>query len=482
MTTLLQWAVGRLQRRTPSSNFENAKKMADFDPDFYGQYYIDLSHLKSTKALRKHYLLHGAREGRAKNAVEATKALESRFGPLPEDFNPSTYRVLNEDLALNFKQEWQFAFHYLEHGQKEGRRYKAGHHKANGDAKSRIEPLPFRPLLSLNASRDTRHAHHDSRFAQVAHIFHHEWHGIRSATGCLPGQKVGIPADSELDGDLLRRLLAFVYECDIKKVIYQGFSKNADKIARIIDRDFNRSIEQYAVTHVTSTQFEFFFEIEMQKLIKAAIDDKVLSKVGSVKPLFSAISNKYWPKTIYNFTPNLDMTSYSEEAVLDCAFVPLENTLRKNLYTNIIAALRSKRVSQVYTVNNPTGLELLMDLRRCRVIGFQRGMQLFERMAGSTIVLNCTLAECQPMMQLEALAVGTPCLTGPLGLHELDDQPLSRLLEVIAVDNPAAITRRIDEVMEIVQEDGSMMRQMIADYVIVRNSLALERLTEFVGL
>jgi glycosyltransferase involved in cell wall biosynthesis len=99
-------------------------QLDDFDPVFYRNCYSDLYRLKSSRALRKHYLLHGLREGRWKNLAEATKNLASRFGQLPEDFNANSYRLLNEDLAQAFDHECQFVFHYLEHGRKEGRRYK----------------------------------------------------------------------------------------------------------------------------------------------------------------------------------------------------------------------------------------------------------------------------------------------------------------------------------------------------------------------
>jgi glycosyltransferase involved in cell wall biosynthesis len=99
-------------------------QLDDFDPVFYRNCYSDLYRLKSPRALRKHYLLHGLREGRWKNLAEATKNLASRFGQLPEDFNANSYRLLNEDLAQGFDHECQFVFHYLEHGRKEGRRYK----------------------------------------------------------------------------------------------------------------------------------------------------------------------------------------------------------------------------------------------------------------------------------------------------------------------------------------------------------------------
>lgn len=116
--------VTDLIRRLLPNPTLNAPELAEFDPIFYREHYGDLHHLKSAAALRRHFVKHGRREGRWKNLTEARNNFTSRFGQLPEDFQTSTYRALNEDLARAFDHEWQFEFHYLEHGQKEGRSYK----------------------------------------------------------------------------------------------------------------------------------------------------------------------------------------------------------------------------------------------------------------------------------------------------------------------------------------------------------------------
>jgi len=120
-------------------------QLIDFDTAFYFQYYPDLLHLKEAKALKMHYLEYGIKEGRKKNLAEATRDFESRFGPVPKDFSPQLYSLFNEDLARTFSHDWQIAFHYLEFGRKEGRRYKAldhhnEHHKGG---------QPFLPWVGL---------------------------------------------------------------------------------------------------------------------------------------------------------------------------------------------------------------------------------------------------------------------------------------------------------------------------------------------
>lgn len=127
MTSTIDNLFARLGHKS-HDDISGGQWSAGFDPEFYSEYYKDLRSLKSADALLRHYLLHGYREGRWKNPVEARRSLEARFGVLPEDFDVDGYRRRNRDLAAIFDCDWQFTFHYLEHGCREGRNYndKAG--------------------------------------------------------------------------------------------------------------------------------------------------------------------------------------------------------------------------------------------------------------------------------------------------------------------------------------------------------------------
>ncbi|WP_156295536.1 hypothetical protein [Methylobacterium aquaticum] len=336
--------------------------------------------------------------------------------------------------------------------------------------------------LRINGPAETHRAQMDDRFDRVAHVFHLEWHGIRSATSCLPGHKIGISADQNIDGDMVRRIIGFIYEQKISKIVYQGFSNNAEVVARALNKNFGKKIDQYVVTHVTSTQFEHYYEIIQQKSILTCLSEKVFHRIGSVKPDFQHVITSYWPATIFNAPPRMIAYQFTVPKNVGTVFVPLENTLRKNLYTNIIGALNSKNVSLVFTVNQPSGLESIVDTNKCKVIGYQRGSQLYDRMAEASLVLNCTLAECQPMTQLEALAVGTPCLTGKLGLVELEDHPFTQLTEVNMIDSPAPITTAIDRIFFEIKNDYECFIKMMNSYVDLRTILALNSIAKFVDV
>ncbi|MBB2960606.1 glycosyltransferase [Methylobacterium sp. R2-1] len=96
-----------------------------FDPVFYRRYYPDLAVLgEDGKALREHYVRHGRKEGRARNAAALIAALERDRGPLPKDFIPEHYRALYDDLA-SLSEPWELSEHYLRFGRSEGRAYRA---------------------------------------------------------------------------------------------------------------------------------------------------------------------------------------------------------------------------------------------------------------------------------------------------------------------------------------------------------------------
>jgi hypothetical protein len=145
-------------------------------------------------------------------------------------------------------------------------------------------------------------------------------------------------------------------------------------------------------------------------------------------------------------------------------FIPVENTWRKNLYTNVLAACGSANVDIVYAVNHPSGLQEIADLRKLQLTGYLRGMNLYSFMGTIGCVLNATLAECQPMTQLEAMAMGTPCITGPLRLPEMDRHPLTQLTEAKVLDSPAEIQSTLDNVLRERHVDNAGFQQMLTDY------------------
>ena len=100
----------------------NPGDLEHFDPIFYGIYYRDLNDISDVDILETHFRRHGRQEGRFRNSQEYILSLEVRFGKLPKDFDPDSYRAINRDLA-KFTENYQLRAHFLECGMPEKRDY-----------------------------------------------------------------------------------------------------------------------------------------------------------------------------------------------------------------------------------------------------------------------------------------------------------------------------------------------------------------------
>lgn len=334
----------------------------------------------------------------------------------------------------------------------------------------------------FNATRDYQFAQDFSGFDQVLHIFNADWHGVRAASAYAPGQKLAISERDGLDGEAIRHVFGIISKYRINRVVFQAYSHVASGLCESIHRQFGNDVEIYVITHVTSTQFEAMFEMEMQALLLQQLSKGVVKRLGSVKPRFNSVIPAYWPETILNFSPNIGTLTAQMNTVEGTAFVPIENSWRKNLYTNMLAVQDCDAISTVFSVNFPTGLEKIRTMDKLSLTSFKRGPDLLGFMASTEVLLNVTLAECQPMTQLEALAVGTPCMTAPLRLHEFEDDPLVKLTEVESLDSPYFLTQALDKVIAVGRQEDDELQEMIDGHLERRNLLAALSYAEFLSL
>ncbi|MDP2520803.1 hypothetical protein [Shimia thalassica] len=326
---------------------------------------------------------------------------------------------------------------------------------------------------------------HDA-FDTVVHIVHADWHGIRQATAYCPGHKLLIPANEPIGIDQKKEIARVLDNAGIKRIIFQGYSNNADELAVFLRATMDESVRLFAVTHVTPAQFDNYFEMEMQARLFMRVRFGTFDRLGSVKPDFSAAFPDYWPKTLLNFAPAVSSGQFTKPAHPPedgyCAYIPLDVGWRKNMYTNALGCLITKRLKRVDITNFPNGLESISELSKLRMVGYLRGDELLSHMAKSSVLVMGTLAECQPTTQVEALAVGTPVMTGPLGVSDFDGDPLSELTEMTALDNPRKISDSVNRLLNVMQGDPKAIPEMIETHLKMRHEIGFDRYAEFVSL
>lgn len=406
--------------------------------------------------------------------------------PPPHDFDENGYLHAHPDVAGAVRKgELKSGFmHYLLHGRNEGRTRTSGEQFAPGEIAStgpsssshtsRVRPVFDSPLM-------LRDSHQAPGFDGVLHVAHHEWHGIRQATAYSPGHKLLIPANEAVEDSDKIIIAEEISRLGINRICVQGYSDNADALVLYLRSALGPSVKFFIVSHVNTAQFDHQFEM---RVIAKLLNRKrfgVLDGIGSVKPNFGHVFEGFWPGTIINYAPNVPLLKARRAERVE-VYAPLDVGWRKNLFTNLIAASMASNVAVVKTANFPSGLEDIYDLAKLRMVGYLRGRDLLDEMARSSLTLIATLAECQPMTQLESLAVGTPALTGPLDVAEFANDPLVKLCTTHHLDNPALLARDIERVVDLVVRDPAEMEDMISSHLESRHRVATQVYAEFLEL
>jgi SAM-dependent methyltransferase len=352
---------------------------------------------------------------------------------------------------------------------------------AGGDDSFRPAPVR-RPAVLWNEPVDTRWAHGDSRFARVVHVFHQEWHGIRASAGYLPGLKLAITCQRRLTADELRWAIDGCAERLARTVLFHGYSDNADELAFLLRDTFGGSVKLYAVWLGNTAQLHLDFESDSFMRLLQRRRKKVLDGLACVKPDMHLISDAIFNKALLSVPPVIgDGSVRVREWLSGAAFIPVPNDWRKNFYTNLFAARRVERLRDIFVT---TRFRDVPDSSRARVVRFSHPerAQVFRLMRDSDVILNASLSECYPMTALEGLSLGTPCLTGPLSLGELDAHPFQKLCQVRAVDSVREVKESIDRVLDIRERHARELEEMMADYSLRLTTEALQRHGEFLKL
>lgn len=330
-----------------------------------------------------------------------------------------------------------------------------------------------------NAPQDQIFAHKDNRFSKVAHLFHREWKGIRAAAGTLPGNKIAISAHKNPNSREIADLLQQLTTSSIERIIIHGMSDAMEILARALSK---QGIELFLVWHGTITQWDLPQErriaIKAINLCKKGVIqhfstirrgfDGVFGGADFTKQLVNAAPN--YPSAIGRPTNNKTSTKQ--------ALAPSWNDIRKNLYANVLAVEPIKEIDKVFVFAKDLSLPKSLT-NKVSVIEYTGPLQLPQILNNIDIVLNVTVIDCHPMVNLEALASYVPCLSGPLFLDILEDHEYSKLT---VVQNPLSISDITNCIQNIINIPYYEMNEIIQDYKNLLNKVSIDRYAEFIGV
>ncbi|SAK69575.1 methyltransferase domain-containing protein [Caballeronia ptereochthonis] len=340
--------------------------------------------------------------------------------------------------------------------------------------------FPPERTFEWQATRDTMYANADERFGTVCHIFHHDWVGMRSAVGALPGWKLSIPSANGMPVRDIEVVIGLMQEHGVRKLVMHGISDPMYALSRSLTRAGYD--QQYLVWHGTTTQWVWDDERRFaQRAIQMAREGKIRRFSAIRRGLGPIVGERNFAPQLVNMPPLIAdgaVAHRSHRSDRCSALAPSWNDLRKNLATNVLAAQTVDCVDDIYVVAKNFDLPKWL-APKVRKVPYRDHTSMLEMMATMDIVLNVTTIDCHPMVDLEAMSVGTPCVRGPLFLDGLEDHAYVR---ATAVDNPMSVedvSRCIDRLLGI---EAQELQGMMNDYKRALLELSRQRYMEFLEI
>ncbi|MDF4024860.1 methyltransferase domain-containing protein [Luteibacter sp. PPL201] len=330
-----------------------------------------------------------------------------------------------------------------------------------------------------NAARDTEWAHADVRFDRVCHVFHQEWFGMRAAAGALPGRKLAVTAHHVLTPKDISDIADTLRQLKVDRLVVHGFSAPMEAFVRAIRASGFDHL--YLVWHGAAAMWVFEGERKLAEQAMSLVRKGIFRRMqGMRRGMDEVIGSRAYAPQLLNLAPNVPASPMQAPRAREKRIVlsPSWNLLHKNLVTNLLAAQFNDRVGEFWTMANDMSLDRRL-ASKLRVLGARTGRAMLDTMRSVDLVSNVSIVDCHPMVDQEALAMGVPCLRGPLFLDALEDHPYVTATEV---KNPLSV-HDVSAAMNRVFDIGTgEMQDMIVDYARGIRKVSLDRYTEFLEL
>lgn len=336
---------------------------------------------------------------------------------------------------------------------------------------------PIEPEISLNADADTRYAHppHPA-FERTLTVFTQEWVGIRAAAGSFPGHKLAISKDAQIGPSQLQRLQAFLRELKIETIVFHGSSNGLLRAAEAF-RLIDPGLHICCVWHGALAAWCFDEERAFAAAIFSMANRGVFDRISIMKRGAHVLHPKAVPYLLPNLPPVVSFRPFKspekngkKRTVMFAAW----NNVWKNMYANVAAAAHSSQVDKIITYS-PVDTKLF-DTDRIQSIDYQSREQHLALLAAIDLVLNVTTVDCHPMVEAEALSVGTPCLRSDLDLDFGRGHTFEKLMTVPNPHNLISIAETIDKVFEVPAEE---LHEIVKDYRNLVIETSLSRYSQF---
>jgi len=395
-----------------------------FDANWYLEQNPDVADAR--KDPLRHYLSYGIWEGR---------------NPC-KNFNSWDYLFQHPDVAASGMEPF---FHYVQHGQTEGRLLI--------DFSENNEVSDHEPLMSKKNNAPSLDAWIESYLAfspkgdHEVVILHPAWRGIYSSAIQFAQSEQLLFIEDNINQSSASMIAAALSEAGIKIVLFQGFALSW----RHLVQEFKKCVKKirlYCIFHGSFYQMGLEYDrrqlssiLGMQKL--GLLDRIGLVKFGMAETLEAA---GYRTGFVMNYTNKIPHgpAPYLPNNLLKIGIWGREWDSRKPLYPSLAALCHCNNVKPYIYGGKSVSRELLSSLNLSGEVRSEVPQSKMTRALQEMYInMYVTMSECAPMLPLESLSVGVPCLFS-YNNHYFEDHPyLHKMLVVSQPDSEYAIVKKL---------------------------------------
>ena len=337
--------------------------------------------------------------------------------------------------------------------------------------------VPSHDGIQFNALRDTRFAHVVEGFQRVCHLMHKEWFGIRSAAGALPGQKMAITSMRSPTRPEIERAVAWMADLGVDRIVVHGFSEAMEAAVKALCAAGMDHIS--LVWHGAPVMWVHEAERRLFFLAVSLAESGRIRRIHGMRAGTDiVVGARGWAPQLLNLPPCVPGRPRRPAGAPVTAFAPSWNLIHKNLATNVLGAVEVDRIEKVWVLAKDFALPRSLH-HKIEVLPKLDQPQILETMRMADVVLNASIVDCHPMVEMEALSVGTPSVRGRLWLDALEDHPYVRLTEV---SDPLSVRAVADRVSAVLSVERGELEGMMSDYAQRLRNVSLDRYREFLEL
>ncbi|WP_131195241.1 hypothetical protein [Lichenihabitans psoromatis] len=313
-----------------------------------------------------------------------------------------------------------------------------------------------------------------SAHSRVVAVSTPRWRGVTAATTALfqatfpmPYGIEGHPDDlTDQDIETYARVLAAL---PIDQIVISGGDRFFLKLIDAVEA-INPRITFTLLWHSSYLQMGEPHDLALLTLWLDAARDRRIRRIGVVKRGMEAFFQRFGIEAV--FVQNAVPFTTSD-------VVPTRNTQRVGLWLSGSSEYRKVPYNTLCAVSLIDGIELTGSGFDPRAMMLARELRLrapeisptplphammLRHMRRTALTLYVTVSECMPMVPLESIAAGVPCLIGP-SCHLFADDPVLRELYVVErPGSPDHIAGRIRDALKAWPASFEPLMRYMADY------------------